>query len=181
MKKLKSPTRTRKTKSKQKGNVIMSTKHIVLAVVIVCAVLLGTLMMMGPKLGLQTPPIEEKAMTYLNEHKLIGSDETIAGFKAINYYNYDKAAVITDKRIFVYDNGKAFSIPLHKITSVFINDGQLGQQEVLITAQAAGVISLDVYRTSVPQLLQLLKVSSSIVKYNDTKESATQNTTSGKI
>ncbi len=174
MKKLKRATTKRKVKPKKKGTVIMSTKYIVLAVIVVCAVILGALMMMGPKLGLQTDPIEPKAMSYLDKHNLLNKDESIAGYKAINYYNYDKAAVITNKRIFVYDNGKVFSIPLNKITAVLVKDSELGQQEVLISAQTDGVIGFDVYHSSVPKLLEILQVSNSIVKF--AAKNAVQNT-----
>jgi hypothetical protein len=184
MKKLKSATTTKKVKSKKKGTLIMRTKYIVLAVIVVCAVILGTLMMMGPKLGLQTPPIEAKAMSYLEKHNLLNKDESIAGFKAINYYNYDKAAVVTSKRIFVYDNGKVFSIPLNKITAVFVKDSELGQREVLVSAQTDGVIGFDVYHTSVPKLLEILQVNNSIVKFSaktEAQNTVTNSTNGGKI
>lgn len=158
----KSPT-TRKTKSK-KGTAIMKLKVIVPVILVVCAIVIGTLIMMGPKQSLQTPPIEAKAMSYMQKYNMIGQDEKVLGYKAISYYDYNKAAVITNKRIFVYDKDKVFSIPLSSITSVIIKNSDIGQQEVLITAQSHGMINFGIYHSSVAKLIELLNVSPNIVK-----------------
>lgn len=158
--------RPRGTKN-TKGSTIMMTKVkvIVPAILVVCAVVIGTLIVMGPKQSLQTPPIEKKAMAYIQKHNFLTKDEKLTGYKAISYYNYDKAAVITDKRIFIYNKDQVFSIPLNKITAVVVKDSELGQQQVLITAQSSGMINIDLYHSSVEKLIQLLGVPNTNVKH----------------
>lgn len=161
MKNLKRPA----TNKKQKGTATMRLKYTVSAIVIVFAAVIGTLVMIGPKIGLQTPPIEPKAMAYLDQHALLNKDEQLTGYKAISYYSYNEAAVITDRRIFIYDHDKVHSIPLDKISTVMVRDSALGHQEVMISAQASGTIILEMYHTFVPKLIELLKVPSSKVKH----------------
>lgn len=155
----------------------ISPKMIILALVVLGAVVIGALMMMGPKLSLQTPPIEPKAMSYLQEHKFLHADEQIAGYKAISYYNYDNAAVITNKRVFIYDKDKVFSIPLDKISMVVLKDSELGQQEVMISAQAQGFIGFSVAHKAVPLLIELLQVPRSMVKDASSDANTAKSTT----
>jgi len=144
----------------------MKLSYIATSIVVLCAAGIGALIVMGPKLGLQMPPIEQKAKEYLDKHNLIKHDEKLSGYKAISLYSYSHAAVITNKRVFIYNNDKIHSIPLKKITLVNVKDTELGRQEVLISAQKDGVIILELPHTSVSQLLHILKVPSAIVKYN---------------
>lgn len=144
----------------------MRLTYIVTAFIVVCAAALGAIMIMGPKLGLQLPPIEQKAMAYLEKHHFIKKNEQIAGYKAMSIYDYSHAAVITDKRIFMYQDDTVHSIPLNKITMVSVKDSELGRQEVLISAQRDGMMMIELPHASVPQLINLLKVPSSIIKHN---------------
>lgn len=145
----------------------MKLPHVILAIVIICAAVVAAVLLIGPKMGLQTTPIEPKAMSYLKEHNFLNADESLTGYKALSYYNYARGAVITDKRLFVYNENKVFSIPLEKISKVTIKDGQLGQQKVLISAQQNGMIDFDLSHKAVPALLLMLRVPSSSVVYID--------------
>jgi hypothetical protein len=111
-------------------------------------------------------------MAYINSHDMLAAGEKVTGYKAISYYNYEKAAVITDRRIFIYDKTNLFSIPLNKISQVVIKDSEIGQQRVLITAQTYGMITFDLYHSSVPTLIHLLGVPNNMVKHlgKDQKE-----------
>lgn len=166
------------TRKKQKGIAIMTlSRTIVLGVVIVAAAAVAALLLLGPKMGLQTPPIEPKAMSYLQEHNMLHNGESITGYKAISYYNYDKAAVVTTQRLFVYNGKEVFSIPLDKITKVTIKDRQLGHQQVLISAQQNGAIDFELNHSSVPTLINLLHVPSTSVVYVDAEPAS--NATAG--
>lgn len=142
----------------------MKVRYIVSAVIIVFAVVVGVLASMGPKLGLQTPPIEKGAMEYLTKNDLLRANEVVAAYKAVSYYTYSQGVVITDERVFAYDGSKIHSIPLSKITMVIIKNSDLGHQEVLIAAQQDGVIGVELYHTYVPQLIEMLKVRKSIIQ-----------------
>lgn len=155
-------TKTASAASRKRG--IVKARYVLTLAVILCAIVVGVLASMGPKLGLQTAPIEPEAMTYLTKHNLIQADETIQAFKAISYYTYNQGAVITDKRLFVYDHNTSHSIPLSAISMVIVKNSELGHQEVIIAAQQNGVIGLELYHTYVPTLLKLLNVPSSKVQ-----------------
>ncbi len=163
----------RKTRTK-KGIATMTTslKYTISAIVIVCAVALGVLAAMGPKLGLQTPPIEAKAMQYIEEHNLLKADEKLEGYKATSYYSYKDGIVITNKRVFVFVDGKTVhSIALDKISLVVIKDTDLGHQEVVIAADVNGVIGFELYHTYVPKLIKMLHVKEAEIKFY-TKQTA---------
>jgi hypothetical protein len=154
----------------KKASAILSTKKIILALAVLCAIVIGGLMTVGPKLGLQSAPIEPKAVSYLQKNNLLQKGEIVTGYKSISYYNYDHAAVITNKRVFVYDKKKVFSIPLNKITMVTVKDAELGQIDVMISAQAKGVINFAVYNKSAAELMKMLKVPSHIIKSETPKK-----------
>jgi hypothetical protein len=145
----------------------MGLPKIITTLVVICVAAVAAVIFMGPKLGLQLPPIEKKAEAYLEKHKLIARDEHLTGYKAISLYDYSHAAVITDKRIFMYNGATVHSIPLEKITLVNVRDTELGRQAVLISAQQNGSMSIEISHKSVPELIKILKVHSSIVKYSD--------------
>lgn len=155
------------TRKKHTGIAIMKLPHIILAIVIICAAIVAAVLLVGPKMGLQTPPIEAKAMSYLQEHKFLKADESLTGYKALSYYNFANGAVITDQRVFVYKGDEVFSIPLDKISKVTIKNNQLGQQKVLISAQQNGMIDFDLSHKAVPALLLMLRVPSTSVVYID--------------
>lgn len=169
--------------SKNTGIATMRFKYIITAIVLACAAIAGALVMMGPKMSLQIPPaIEQKAMSYLNKNKLLNNGEQVTGYKAISYYNYDQAAVLTNQRIFLYNNKKVFSILLDKITKVSIRDSELGHQRVLITASDAGAIVIELYHTEVPKLIQLLKVpSANVTQEHVTVDKTKLKTGAGKV
>ncbi len=166
MKKTKRASAKKTVKSK-KGLMAMKVRYSVSGIVIICAIILGALTMMGPKLGLQIPPIEPKAMAHLSKAHMLTADEKLQGYKATSYYSYTSGIVVTDKRIFVYENNKQTSIPLGKITMVVIKDTELGHQEVLLGAQATGMIAFEMYHTDVPKLIDMLHVPASIIKHYD--------------
>lgn len=142
----------------------MKVRYVVSAVIIVFAIVVGVLASIGPKLGLQTPPIEAGAMTYLTKHDLLHANEVVAAYKAVSYYTYNQGVVITDQRIFAYDGAKVHSIPLNKISMVIIKNSDLGHQEVLVAAQQDGVIGIELYHTYVPEFIEMLKVRKSIIQ-----------------
>ncbi|HSX20523.1 MAG TPA: hypothetical protein VLG38_05315 [Gammaproteobacteria bacterium] len=143
-----------------------SLKYAVTTIVIVCAVILVALTALGPKIGLQTPPIEPKAMEYLKKMNFLQPGENIEGYKATSYYSYSSGVVVTDKRVFgFYRNRVITSIPLNKITMVLVKDTELGHQEVLISAQADGVIGLDLYHSDVDKFINMLHVPATIIKH----------------
>lgn len=143
-----------------------SLKYAVTSIVILCAVILIVLTVLGPKVGLQTPPIEPKAKAYLDKMNFIKPGEKIEGYKATSYYSYNSGVVVTNKRIFAfYRNKEITSIPLNKITMVLIKDTELGHQEVMISAQYDGVIGLDLHHGDVNKFIQMLHVPASIIKH----------------
>lgn len=154
-----------------------SLKYAVTTIVVVCAVILIVLTALGPKVGLQTPPIEPKAMEYLEKMNFIKPGEKIEGYKATSYYSYNSGVVVTNKRIFAfYRNKEITSIPLNKITVVLVKDTELGHQEVLISAQYDGVIALDLHHGDVNKFIEMLKVPATMVKHytkHDIREALT--------
>lgn len=143
-----------------------SVKYAITTIVVVCAVILVALTVMGPKLGLQTPPIEAKAMQHLEKMNILMPKETIQGYKATSYYSYNSAVVVTDKRIFAFYRDKVLtSVPLNKITMVIVKDTELGHREVLVSAQEDGVIGVDLYHTDVEKFLDMLHVAKNKVKF----------------
>lgn len=175
---------TKSTKSSNKGAAAMSKltamsslKYAVTTIIVVCAAILIVLTALGPKIGLQTVPIEPKAMAYLDKMKFVKEGERIEAYKATSYYSYNSGVVVTDKRIFAfYRNKIATSIPLSKITMVLVKDSELGHQEVLISAQQNGVIALDLHHGDVSKFLRLIHASPSIVKHyskHDIREAIT--------
>ena len=170
MKTIKRPARsttTRKTTSSRRGKkaAAMKARYIVSAAIIICAVIVGILASMGPKLGLQTNPIEPEAIAYLKKNNLLKPDEILEAYKAISYYTYNQGVVVTNKRIFVYDHSAiAHSIPLDSISMVIVKNSELGHQEVIVAAQQNGVIGVELYHTYVPTLIKLLGVPNSKVQ-----------------
>lgn len=164
----KKTTSAKGTKNKKhRGLAAMtSLKYAVTTIVVVCAVILVVLTALGPKVGLQTPPIEPKAKAYLEKMNFIKKDEKIEGYKATSYYSYNSGIVVTNKRIFAFNRNKEISsIPLNKITLVLVKDTELGHQEVIISAQYDGVIGLDLHHSDVSKFLDMLHVSNSIIKH----------------
>lgn len=151
-----------------------SVKYAITTIVVICAVILVALTVMGPKIGLQTPPIEPKALHHVENMHFLDKDESIQAYKATSYYSYNSAVVVTNKRIFAFYRNKVISsIPLDKITMVLIKDSELGHQEVMISAQADGVIGLDLHHSDVAKLLSILHVPSNMIKHynkHDMKE-----------
>ena len=143
-----------------------SVKYAVTTIIVVCAVILVALTVMGPKIGLQTPPIEPKAIEYLSKAHFLNPGEKLAAYKATSYYSYSSAIVVTDKRIFAFHHDKIItSIPLDKISMVMVKESELGHQEVLVSAQADGVIGLDLHHSDVAKFVSLLHVSTNIIKH----------------
>lgn len=141
-------------------------KYIIAAIVIVCAGLLVGLTMVGPKIGLQTFPIEHKAMAYLDKKHFLEQDEKLVGYKATSYYSYNSGVVITNKRMFGFYNGHILtSIPLNKISMVVVKDLSFGRQEVMISAQDYGIIMLNLNNNNAKELVMMLHVPDSIVKH----------------
>lgn len=155
-------TKTASAASRRRG--IVKARYVLTLAIILCAVVVGILASMGPKLGLQTAPIEPEAMTYITKHGFVQPGENVEAYKAISYYTYNQGAVITNKRLFVYDHNTVHSIPLSAISMVIVKNSELGHQEVIIAAQQNGVIGLELYHTYVPTLLKLLNVPSSKVQ-----------------
>lgn len=143
----------------------MKLRYGITSVVIVCAVVLGVLTAMGPKLSLQTPPIEAKAMQQIEKMHLLETGEVLEGYKATSYYTYNSGVVITNKRVISFHKDRVNSIPLDKITMVIVKDTELGHQEVVISAEANGVIGFEMYHTDVEKLINMLHVPESIVKH----------------
>src|SRR5579872_5191167 len=164
---------TKGSKSAKRGSAAMSKlkamsslKYAVTTIILVCAAILIVLTALGPKIGLQTPPIEPKAMAYLEKMHFVKPGEKIQAYKATSYYSYSSGVVVTDKRIFgFYRNRVATSIPLNKITMVLVKDSELGHQEVIVSAQQDGVIGLDLHHGDVHKFLDMLHVSPNIVKH----------------
>ncbi len=150
---------------KKRGFTAMKLRYGITIVVVVCAIILGVFTAMGPKLSLQTPPIEAKAMQQINKLNLLQAGEILEGYKATSYYTYNSGVVITNKRVIAFYKDRINSIPLDKITLVIIKDTELGHQEVLISAEADGVIAFEMYHTDVEKLINMLHVSDSIVKH----------------
>jgi hypothetical protein len=150
---------------KKRGLTAMKLRYAITGVVVVCAVILGVLTAMGPKLSLQTPPIETKAMQQIEKMHLLQAGEVLKGYKATSYYTYGSGVVITDKRVIAFYKDRINSIPLDKITMVIVKDTELGHQEVLISAEADGVIGFEMYHTDVEKLIDMLHVPDSIVKH----------------
>lgn len=144
-----------------------SLKYAVTTIVIVCAMILIVLTALGPKVGLQTPPIEPKAQEYLSKMKFLSPDEKVVGYKATSYYSYNSGIVVTDKRIFAFYRNKILtSIPLNKITLLLVKDTELGHQEVLISAEYDGVIGLDLYHSDVNKFIDMLHIQNkNIIKH----------------
>ncbi len=143
----------------------MKLKYAITGAVVVCAVILGVLTAMGPKLSLQTPPIEAKAMQQIQRLHLLQPGEVLEAYKATSYYTYSSGVVITDKRVISFYKDRVNSIPLNKITMIIVKDTELGHQEVLISAEADGVIGFEMYHTDVEKLINILHVQDSIVKH----------------
>lgn len=160
--------RAKKTSSvgsrKQRG-LAMSLKYTITTIVIACAVILGVLTAMGPKLSLQTPPIEKRAMEKIDKLHLLQAGETLEAYKATSYYTYNSGVVITNKRLIAFNNDKNLSIPLDKISMVIVKDTELGHQEVMVSAEANGVIALELYHTDAQKFLNMLHVSDSLIKH----------------
>lgn len=175
-------TPRRKTKRGKRG-AVMKTRYLISAAVIICAIIIGVLASMGPKLGLQTNKIEPEAVAYLKKYNMLQNGEILEAFKAISYYSFSQGAVVTDKRVFVYDHGHiVHAIPLDSISMVIVKNSELGHQEVIIAARQNGVIGIELYHTYVPKLIKLLGVpkskiqdSTNIIKQ---KNSSSQNKTS---
>lgn len=142
----------------------MKLRYVIATIVVICAVILGVLVTMGPSLSLQTPPIEVKAQDYLNKMGFLKPSEALKAYKATSYYTYDSGVVVTDKRIFAFHKDVVYSIPLDKITMVIVKSTALGHQEVVISAEADGVIDFELYHADVDKLIDILGVSDSIVK-----------------
>lgn len=143
-----------------------SVKYAVTAIVVVCAVILVGLTALGPKIGLQTAPIEPKAAEHIQNLHFLHPGEKLLAFKATSYYSYKSGVVVTDKRIFAYYRDKLItSIPLDKISMVLVKDSELGHQEVLVSAQSDGVIGLDLHHSDVVKFVGLLHVSGNIIKH----------------
>lgn len=143
-----------------------SLKYAVTTIVLVCAIILIVLTALGPKVSLQTPPIEPKAKEYISKMKFLGPKEKIEGYKATSYYSYSSGVVITNERIFAFSRDKVItSIPLNKITLVLVKETELGHQEILISAQSDGVIGLDLHHSDVQKFIDLLHVSPNIIKH----------------
>jgi hypothetical protein len=160
-----------KTKQSQRGVANMSLKYAISIIVVVCAIIIGILAAIGPKLGLQTPPIEEKALTNIERMHFLAGGEQIAAFKATSYYNYKSGIVVTNQRIFAYHlNIQSTSIPFNKITMVLVKDTEFGHQEVVVSAQAEGVIMLELTKSDVEKLIPMLHVPANIVKHYSKKE-----------
>lgn len=173
----------KKTTGGKRNKAAMKTRYIISAAVIICAIIIGVLASMGPKLGLQTNNIEPEAVAYLKKNKMLQNGEILEAFKAISYYSFSQGAVVTDKRVFIYDQGRVVhSIPLDTISMVIIKNSELGHQEVIIAARQNGVIGIELYHTYVPKLIKLLGVPKS--KIHDgtgiLKKNAVQNKTSVK-
>ncbi len=144
----------------------MQVKYVITTIIIVCAVLLGTLTIMGPKLNLQFPPIETKALENINKMGFLKDNETLTAYKATSYYSYKSGVVVTDSRIFAFHNDKVLiSIPLSKISLIIVKDADLGHQEVIVSAQANGVIIVSLYHKDVAKFLDVLHVNDNIVKH----------------
>lgn len=158
---------SRRAKKINRGITAMtSLKYAVTTIVVVCAVILVVLTALGPKIGLQTPPIEPKAMEYINKNHFLTPGETISAYKATSYYSYNSGVVVTDKRIFAFYRNKIItSIPLNSITMVLVKDTELGHQEVMLSAQADGVIGLDLYHSDVNKFIQVLHVPATMIKH----------------
>jgi len=150
---------------KKRGLTAMKLRYAITGVIVVCAVILGILTAMGPKLSLQTPPIEAKAMQQIEKMHLLQAGEVLEGYKATSYYTYNSGVVITNKRVISFYKDRVSSIPLDKITMVIVKDTELGHQEVLISAEADGVIGFEMYHTDVEKLINMLHVPDSIVKH----------------
>lgn len=163
-KKRASAKKTVKTR-KKRGSKAMKLRYGITGVVVLCAIILGVLTAMGPKLSLQTPPIEAKAMQQIEKLNLLQQGEVLEGFKATSYYTYNSGVVITNKRVIAFYKDRVNSIPLDKITLVIVKDTELGHQEVLISAEADGVIGFEMYHTDVEKLINMLHVPDSIVKH----------------
>lgn len=142
----------------------MKLRYIIAGIIAICLIILAVLVAMGPSLSLQTPPIETKAMDYLNKMHFLQANETLKAYKATSYYNYDSGIVVTDSRVFAFHKDQVFSIPLDKITMVMIKSSSLGHQQVLISAEADGVIDFEIYHTDVDKLITILGVPNSMVK-----------------
>ena len=155
------------TNKKHRGIAAMtSLKYAVTTIVVVCAVILVVLTALGPKVGLQTPPIEHKAKAYLEKMHFIRTGEKIEGYKATSYYSYNSGIVVTDKRIFAFSRDRVISsIPLNKISLVLVKDTELGHQEVVISAQFDGVIGLDLHHSDVNKFLNMLHVKPALIKH----------------
>lgn len=164
IKKRVSAKKTARTR-KKRGSTAMKLRYGITGVVVLCAVILGVLTAMGPKLSLQTPPIEAKAMQQIQSLNLLEPGETLEGYKATSYYTYNSGVVITNKRVIAFYKDHVNSIPLNKITMVIVKDTELGHQEVLISAEADGVIGFEMYHTDVEKLINMLQVPDSIVKH----------------
>lgn len=166
MTKTKRTTTTRKKNSRGgKRKAAMKTRYLISAAVIVCAIIIGVLASMGPKLGLQTNPIEPEAVAYIKKNNMLKNGEILEAFKAISYYSFSQGAVVTDKRVFVYDQGRVVhAIPLDSISMVIVKNSELGHQEVIIAAKQNGVIGIELYHTYVPKLIKLLGVPKSKVQ-----------------
>jgi hypothetical protein len=150
---------------KKRGLTAMKLRYAITGVVVLCAVILGVLTAMGPKLSLQTPPIEAKAMQQIEKLHLLQAGEVLKGYKATSYYTYSSGVVITDTRVIAFNKDRVNSIPLDKITMVIIKDTELGHQEVVISAEADGAIGFEMYHTDVEKLIDMLQVPDSIVKH----------------
>jgi hypothetical protein len=164
MKKMKRVSAKKTTRKTKKDIDAMKLRYAITAVVVFCAILLGVLTAMGPKLSLQVPPIEAKAMDYIQKHNLLNAGEVLLGYKASSYYSYKSGVVITNKRVFAFYKDQVTSIPLNKITLVVVKDADFGHQEVLISAQANGVIGLEMYHHDAAKLIDMLNVPASRVK-----------------
>ncbi len=161
-----SAKKTTSVKSPKGKEAMTSLKYAVTTIVILCAVILIVLTAMGPKMGLQTPPIEPKAKEVITKMKFLGPNEKIEGYKSTSYYSYNSGVVVTDQRIFAFYRNKIItSIPLNKISMVLVKDTELGHQEVLISAQSDGVIGLDLHHSDVKKFVSLLHVSKDIIKH----------------
>lgn len=166
---------SRRIKKINRGIAAMtSLKYAVTTIVVVCALILVVLTALGPRIGLQLPPIEPKAMEHIEKMKFLNQGEKIEAYKATSYYSYNSAVVVTDKRVFAFYRNKIItSIPLNKISLVLVKDTELGHQEVMISAQVDGVIGLDLYHSDVQKFLKVLKVNPNMVKHynkHDVKE-----------
>lgn len=141
-------------------------KYTVATVVIVCAGFLIALTTIGPKIDLQSSPIEPKAKAYLEQKNFLEDGEKIVGYKATSYYSYSSGVVITNKRMFGFYHGKMLaSIPLNKITMVIVKDLEFGRQEILISAGDHGIIMMNLNRKNAKELIMMMNVPLSIVKH----------------